>query len=161
MLALFSGNLALMLLMLAAIHWREALADIIHPAPPKIQLTATAADTESGHFALCHGPRITCVVDGDTIWYRHEKYRLTDINAPEISEPACDYELDLGEKAADRLVELLNQGRFSLIPLPDRDTDVYGRKLRQITRGGKSLGEVMVAEGLAERWVGFRRNWCK
>ena len=161
MVALFGGILVLMALMLAAIHWRGWVADLIHPAQPQIHLTATPADKESGHFALCHGPRITCVVDGDTIWYRHEKIRVTDINAPEISEPACDYELDLGEKAADRLVVLLNEGPFSLIPLPDRDTDVYGRKLRQISRGGKSLGEVLVAEGLAERWVGFRRNWCK
>lgn len=158
--ALFGGVLVLMLLMLAATHWRGWAMELIHPAAAQVHLAATPADKERGHFALCHGPRITCVVDGDTIWYAHEKYRLTDINAPEISEPACDYELDLGEKAADRLVELLNEGPFSLIPLPDRDTDVYGRKLRQITRGGKSLGEVLVAEGLAERWVGYRRDWC-
>ena len=161
MATLVAGVLGLMLLMLAAVHWRGWLAGFIHPAPARIHLAATPQDKESGHFALCHGPRITCVIDGDTIWYRHEKIRLTDINAPEISEPACDYELDLAEKAADRLVELLNDGPFSLVPLPDRDTDVYGRKLRQITRGGKSLGEVLVAEGLAERWIGYRRNWCK
>ena len=150
-----------MALMLTALHWRGWIGDLLASTPPQIRLMASPADTESGHFALCHGPRITCVVDGDTIWYKHRKIRLTDINAPEISEPACDYELDLGEKAADRLVVLLNQGPFSLESLPDRDTDKYGRELRKITRGGKSLGEVMVAEGLAERWIGYRRNWCK
>lgn len=161
MAALFGAILVLTLIMAAAIHWRDLIGAMVRPAPPQIQLIASPADRESGRFSLCHGPRITCVVDGDTIWYNHEKIRITDINAPEISEPSCDYELDLGEKAADRLVQLLNQGRFSLVAQPKRDTDKYGRKLRSITRGGTSLGEVLVAEGLAERWVGYRRNWCK
>ena len=27
-------------------------------------------------------------------------------------------------------------------------------------RGGESLGGVLVGEGLAERWQGFRGSWC-
>ncbi|MBS0253811.1 MAG: thermonuclease family protein [Proteobacteria bacterium] len=151
-----------MALMLLALRGRDGLGRLLHPAPDQIEPKASAADTESGHFALCRGrERITCVVDGDTIWYRREKIRIADINAPEVSDPQCDHELDLGEKATDRLVELLNAGPFSLVPLPDRDADVYGRKLRTIRRGGQSLGAVLVAEGLAERWVGYRRDWCK
>jgi endonuclease YncB( thermonuclease family) len=142
-----------------ALHWRHLAAG---PPESSIALTATPADREAGHFALCHGPeRITCVIDGDTIWYRHQKIRIADINAPEVSEPACDYELQLGEKATQRMRTLLNQGPFSLVPLPGRDADVYGRKLRTITRGGRSLGGVLVAEGLAERWIGYRRDWCR
>jgi endonuclease YncB( thermonuclease family) len=33
--------------------------------------------------------------------------------------------------------------------------------LRTVTRGGKSLGEILVAEGLAERWSGKRGDWCR
>jgi micrococcal nuclease len=151
----------LMAVMVAALHGRGWIAALFHLEPQKIVLVAGPMDHESGHFGHCHGPvRITCVVDGDTIWYQHQKIRLSDINAPEVSEPACDYELELGEKATDRMLELLNQGRFSLVPLPGRDADVYGRKLRAITRGGRSLGGVLVAEGLAERWMGYRRDWC-
>ena len=160
MVALIAGVLVLLALMLGVLRGRATLDLWLHPAAP-IVLTEGAQDKEHARFAMCHGPvRISCVVDGDTIWYQHEKIRLADINAPEVSEPDCDAELDLGEKATDRLLVLLNQGRFSLVPLPDRDSDVYGRKLRTITRGGKSLGAVMVAEGLAEKWVGFRRDWC-
>jgi micrococcal nuclease len=54
---------------------------------------------------------------------------------------------------------LLNQGGFSLQSI-DRDQDQYGRDLRIITRDGQSLGDILVAEGLAERWQGYRRNWC-
>ena len=118
------------------------------------------ADSERAHFARCDGAgRVTCVVDGDTIWYRGEKIRLADINTPEISRPACRREAELGERATRRLTALLNQGRFTLHPT-DRATDRYGRRLLVITRAGASLGEVLVAEGLAERWQGRRGSWC-
>ena len=154
--------LGLMAVMVVALRGRGWVDHWRHPRPAEVALAAGAGDVEQAHFAQCRGPqRVTCVVDGDTIWYRHQKIRLADINAPEVSEPQCDAELDLGEKATDRLIALLNAGPFSLVPLPDRDEDRYGRKLRTITRGGKSLGGVLVAEGLAERWVGYRRDWCR
>ena len=160
MIVLIGGVLVLLALMLGALRGRAMIDRWLHPAAP-IVLSEGPQDRESAHFTMCSGPiRINCVIDGDTIWYHHEKIRLSDINAPELSEPDCDYELGLAEKATDRMLGLLNQGRFSLVPLPDRDVDVYGRKLRAIMRGGKSLGEVLVAEGLAEKWVGFRRDWC-
>ena len=155
---LFLAVLALLGLVVLAINWRHWL---VPRHREQIHLAAGAGDRESARFTLCarHFQR-DCVVDGDTIHFDGDKIRLADINAPEVSEPACDHELDLGEAATDRLLALLNEGRFSLEPLPDRDRDVYGRKLRTITRGGRSLGGVLVAEGLAERWVGYRRDWC-
>jgi endonuclease YncB( thermonuclease family) len=160
MLTLALAVLGLMAVMLLALRGRGWVAHWLHPHPAEVALVAGAGDREQARFALCRGPvRVTCVVDGDTIWYRHQKIRLADINAPEVSEPQCDAELDLGEKATDRLIVLLNPGPFSLVPLPDRDEDVYGRKLRTITRGGKSLGAVLVAEGLAERWVGYLQEY--
>ena len=108
----------------------------------------------------CSGPvRYTCVVDGDTFWLKGEKIRIADINAPEVSEPKCTAEAQLGAKATTRLTALLNDGGFSLQAV-DRDEDRYGRKLRVVTRGGESLGEVLVKEGLAERWKGYRGSWC-
>ena len=41
-----------------------------------------------------------------------------------------------------------------------RDEDKYGRKLRTLERAGRSLGDILVAEGLARPWGGFRRSWC-
>ena len=65
----------------------------------------------------------------------------------------------LGRRAAERLLHLMNAGPFQLVS-GARDEDRYGRKLRTIERGGRSLGEVLVAEGLARRWEGGRRPWC-
>lgn len=117
-------------------------------------------DRESAHFTLCSGPiRKTCVIDGDTFWYRGAKIRVADINAPETSEPGCAAEAALGERATRRLAALLNAGPFTL-EAADRETDRYGRALRTVTRHGESLGDALVAEGLAERWQGYRRDWC-
>jgi endonuclease YncB( thermonuclease family) len=56
---------------------------------------------------------------------------------------------------------LLAAGPFQLHPAPDgRDEDRYGRKLRIVTRGGRSLGDVLVDEGLARTWTGRREGWC-
>lgn len=119
-----------------------------------------AADPERASFAACTGaPRVTCVVDGDTIWYRGDKIRISDINTPEVSQPGCAAERALGEQARQRLTALLNAGPFTL-EASGRDIDRYGRLLRVIRRDGQSLGAVLVAEGLAEDWQGRRGDWC-
>ncbi|WP_395330322.1 thermonuclease family protein [Novosphingobium sp. BL-8H] len=144
----------------AAVYFWPAIAP--GPQSSTTSPVASADDHEVGRFAHCSGrKRHTCIVDGDTFWYQGKKIRIADINTPETSEPDCPAEAALGARATVRMTELLNEGRFSLEPWTDgRDTDRYGRELRVVTRGGQSLGEVLVAEGLAERWKGYRRNWC-
>jgi endonuclease YncB( thermonuclease family) len=121
---------------------------------------ALAADSEAARFVPCTAQaRVTCVVDGDTFWYRGAKIRVADIDTPEVSQPACPREAELGRAATARLTVLLNGGPFTLAPWrPDRDR--YGRLLRTVTRGGESLGMALVSEGLAEPWQGRRGSWC-
>jgi len=123
------------------------------PAPATI-------DAEHARFSICGiGPRINCVVDGDTFWYRGEKIRIADINTPEIGQPNCAAEKYLGERAKRRLHQLLNAGRFSLQSI-DRNRDRYGRLLRIVTQRGKSVGNALVQEDLAHKWRGRRERWC-
>lgn len=119
------------------------------------------SDREAGAFARCEegAARITCVVDGDTFWYRGLKIRIADINAPELGHPSCTYEARLAETATRRLTDLLNAGPFTLA-INGRETDRYGRALRLVLRGGRSLGDMLAREGLAERWHGRRGDWC-
>ena len=117
--------------------------------------------SESGRFSLCGVRRQTCVVDGDTFWLRGVKYRIADIDTPEISAPQCAYELELGNQARDRLLELLNAGPIELRATARTDEDRFGRKLRSVYRNGQSLGARMVSEGLARRWTGRREPWCQ
>jgi len=100
------------------------------------------------------------VIDGDTIRHGGIKIRLADIDTPEVFSPQCPYEAKLGRQATERLLELINAGPITLARSGSRDTDRYGRKLRVIERNGRSLGDILVAEGLARRWEGRRRSWC-
>jgi len=108
----------------------------------------------------CGQVRHTCVVDGDTIWLDGVKIRIADIDTPEIRQPKCRFEKQLGERAAIRLVELLNEGPIEIASAGDRDQDRYGRKLRILYRNGRSLGAQLVHEGLARNWGGDRLPWC-
>lgn len=132
------------------------------PVPVSVLAPAAAMDGERAEFPVCRsGKRVTCVVDGDTIWYRGAKIRLADIDTPEVTQPACAREAALGRQATERLRALLNAGAFTLDPPPGgRTRDRFGRELRVVKRGGQSLGEVLVREGLATRWGGPRRTWC-
>lgn len=120
---------------------------------PTVRVAAT-------RFPICGaGARIDCVVDGDTLWLAGIKIRVADINTPEVSSPQCAAERRLGQRATLRLQALLEAGPFEL-RADGRDEDRYGRKLRILVRNGRSLGDVLVAEGLAHPWTGRRESWC-
>ena len=128
----------------------------IHP----VTLATSATDRESAAFSFCHsGGGINCVVDGDTIYFHGEKIRIADIDTPETHDPRCAAEAALGARATQRMLALVNAGPFSLQSI-DRNHDVYGRELRILTRGGRSLGGMLVDEGLARWYAGGRRPWC-
>lgn len=115
---------------------------------------------ERARFGSCHsGGGTNCVVDGDTFWMHGEKIRIANIDAPETHPPRCAEEKRLGEAATARLRALLNAGPVTLA-IEGRDTDRYGRKLRVVMRDGESLGDMLVAEGLARPWGGRRTPWC-
>lgn len=118
-------------------------------------------ETQTGRFDLCeNGGGQDCVVDGDTFWLKGHKLRIADIDTPETHPPRCAREAALGERATLRLRQLLNAGPFALSTI-DRDTDRYGRRLRIVLRDGQSIGDTLVAEGLARPYAGGHRDgWC-
>lgn len=102
------------------------------------------------------GPRDNCVVDGDTFWLAGEKIRVADIDAPEM-DGRCPYESQHARKARQRLLTLLNAGN---VTLRREGQDRYGRTLAVILRGNRSIGDMLVSEGLARTWNGRREPWC-
>lgn len=124
-------------------------------------VAATSTISQSRTFSFCHtGGGTNCVVDGDTIWMDGVKIRVADIDAPETHSPRCSHEADLGNKATQRLLELVNAGPFEAAHVGSRDKDKYGRKLRVLVRNGRSFGDILVEEGLARTWDGARHPWC-
>lgn len=113
-------------------------------------LPAAAMDFCSGSV------RLSCVVDGDTVWLEGAKIRLKDIDAPEVVG-GCESERLLSARAAGRLAELLGGGR---IEIERHGQDRYGRTLGTLFVNGADVGATLVAEGLARTWRGKRENWC-
>lgn len=104
-------------------------------------------------------PAAVRVIDGDTFVYGGMRIRIADIDTPEV-RGQCASERALAGRATARMRALLSAGPFELHRTGTSDEDIYGRKLRIVTRGGRSLGDQLVAEGLARTWTGRRESWC-
>ena len=134
------------------------LAYVFVPSGGAASGEAASAGAAYAGSARVTDPWAASIVDGDTFRYRGDKYRIADIDTPEV-KGRCAYETELAARATDRKEALLHHGPFELHAV-DRDEDRYGRKLRVVTRDGRSLGDQLVAEGLARTWTGRREPWC-
>lgn len=112
-------------------------------------------------FTPCgRGRGPACIVDGDTFKLGDRRIRITGIDAPELHEPRCAEEAALARKSADRLLALLNEGSFDMIAHRLQRQDRHGRDLMVLERNGQSIGDRLMSEGLAHRYIGSKRSWC-
>ncbi|NQZ73419.1 MAG: thermonuclease family protein [Dinoroseobacter sp.] len=100
------------------------------------------------------------LIDGDTAKYNGQTYRLVGYDTPETWMPKCDFEQAFGEMATERARQLVrNAGAVNFTILPGKD--VYNRGLARIAIKGNDLGDILISEGLARRYVsGKRKAWC-
>ena len=102
------------------------------------------------------GPRITCVVDGDTFWLAGEKIRIVNIDAPELGGARCAAERARAIAAtrwlADQLAEPISIERTGI--------DRYGRTLARVSIAGVDIGGQLIAAGFAKPWHGAKARWC-
>jgi hypothetical protein len=132
----------------------------VMPYLPSLTQSPSTPDIVAMAFPMCKSGRgSNCVIDGDTFKINGQSIRVADIDTPETRDYGCAAEKALGDRATARMRQLLNAGPFELQPY-ERDEDKYGRKLRIVTRDGQSLGQILVAEGLARSWDGSRHPWC-
>jgi len=125
--------------------------------PSLIEPIGPLAATErvSASFTECGpGRGSACVVDGDTLWIDDRKIRITGIDAPELMAPLCPEEGALARRAANRLRTLLNEGPFDMVAHRLQRQDRHGRDLMVIRRGDASIGQQLIDEGLAHRYMG-------
>ena len=131
---------------------------------PAVASTATAALTGenfSGKFYFCGTSGLdNCVVSGDTFWYRKTQIVLADIAAPKTDGAACQQERDRGFAAKVRLKDLLSSGRFDLETLKVQAAGAAPGVMRVATRDGRSLGSILVSEGLAKPRMARQQSWC-
>lgn len=97
--------------------------------------------------------RVLRVVDGDTLRVRldgqDERIRLALIDAPESSALRYGHAEPCGADATRRLRQLVANRRVRLTRPSSQDRDRYGRLLREVHAGGRSIDEQLVAEGWA------------
>ncbi|KKC39894.1 hypothetical protein WH87_05045 [Devosia epidermidihirudinis] len=105
-------------------------------------------------------PTKTCVVDGDTLWLQGEKIRLKSFDTPETQGSQCGgkAEVALGNRAAARLLDLLNNNRWTIERF---GKDRYRRTLATIRINGADVGDILISERLARRWPNGDEWWCR
>ncbi len=120
---------------------RSTYARTVAPSSRRLGATATS-------IQVCpkYGRRITCLVDGDTGWERGIKWRLTSIDTPELSKPACAHENRKAGAALRRLRTLMSSG-YTIDWLGRRG--YYGRQLVNITLSdGRDAGDALLTKDL-------------
>jgi endonuclease YncB( thermonuclease family) len=104
------------------------------------------------------------VVDGDTIYYHGERYRMIGYDTPEIQTPrriVGPDEKALATIAKERFVELLHSGPLDLAEVrcscPESKIGTEqcnnGRKCGLLTVNGQNIGEILIGEELAMPFV--------
>ena len=130
------------------------------------------------------------VKDGDTIIkgsgrVKHkpdQEYRLVGFDTPETTLGKCPLEIEKGNRAAARLIALLDSGKLDLreveCSMPPGTTPLTkecnrGRSCGRLTVDGKDVGEILIAEKHAVPYVCEpppatrarpcppQRNWCR
>lgn len=100
------------------------------------------------------------VVDGDTLNWRGERFRLVGFDTPETYNSRCDLEKRLGEFATQRVRNLIASiAVVELVRLPGRDR--YQRSLGRLLINNRDVGDILITDGLARPYEGGRRqSWC-
>ena len=103
--------------------------------------------------------------------------RLVGFNAPEVSSPQCNAELDVGRRATARLRNLLQNAQaieFERVACACKQGTKgtrrcnYGRQCGKLSVDGTDVGRILISEGLAVRYICGRNscpprpgNWCR
>ncbi|MFG1332073.1 thermonuclease family protein [Xanthobacter autotrophicus] len=122
-------------------------------------------------------PAALRVVDGDTVAVGKVHFRLVGFDTPEMRGRAgrCDESRALARAARDRLRTLIAAGDIALTEVAcscrpgtesTRDCN-HGRRCGTLTAGGRDVGDILIAEGLARPYPYDWRhppkpaNWCR
>jgi micrococcal nuclease len=147
----------------AALYERTKVAavdPVMVSSLPKVRSkTPLASQSASARpMPVCgSGRRVNCVVDGDTFWLDGEKYRIANIDTPEI-KGKCSAEHTTALRARQRLAEMVENRP---IQIRASGKDRYGRTLVLVADASGDIGNRLVGEGLAEVWGGDFIDWCK
>jgi endonuclease YncB( thermonuclease family) len=140
-------------------------------------LAVMGYDRPNGEYSdrIVEGPSLR-VIDGDTVEADGRVVRLVGFDAPETGNGArCAAERALAARATSRLRQLAGRSdaRLTLVPCACRpgtegtSSCNYGRACGTLRANGRDVGDTLIAEGLARRYVceatrcPRRGSWCE
>lgn len=130
------------------------------PAAPAATDAKLAGSYQAKFFLCGTAKQDDCVVSADRFVFHGQKIRLVGIEVPDMKKPRCEEERIKGSDAELRVRAFLDSGPFELVTWQGNDSEVDGHKLREVTRNGMSLSDILVREGLARRAGAGGKNWC-
>lgn len=152
---------AVAMLVIVAAVWIGALAafDVLDPHQQYLSLFRGAPETVETDFHLCESAAAedNCVLSGEAFRYHGQRYAVAGLDAPRRFDARCASEAALGENAAAKLQQLLNEGPFEILQIPVRPVN---RHLVALRRAGVYFADQMIHSGLARRRILFARRWC-
>lgn len=99
-------------------------------------------------------------IDGDTVRDGAQRYRVANLDAPEVGSHArCPEERVAGEAARAEVAHLIADAR-RVEAHPTGRRDRYGRVVAYIEIDGVDLGARLIERGLARPWYGRSSNYC-
>ncbi len=104
-------------------------------------------------------------VDGDTVRVKRDRapdtrLRAVGYDTPEIYSAKCELERRIGNQIRRRIQGSIDAGTFTAETTGEKGA--FGRPLAVFKVEGRNIGNKLIAEGLAVRYVpGVKPDWCK
>lgn len=128
---------------------------VIAAAVALLSLVPAQAQEWRVNFGMCGRERVTCVVDGDTIWLQGVNLRLESYDTPEPYNDICGgrAEVALAKQASARLLQLLNGNPFTVeAGGEDRYGRVHGPQARRSAGSAGCNHSGYVCQGCASAY---------
>ena len=89
-----------------------------------------------------------------------DKFRVANVDTPEIRHSQCAQEKELGILAKEYVQGILAHARWITVEI--HEIGKYGRPIATILIHNVNLGDALVNNGLAKRWSGkdAKPSWC-
>ena len=117
-----------------------------------------ASNPQPGSGAV--DPAAIRIVDGDTFRIGSVRYRVRNLDAPELApRAACALEAERGRAAREEARRLVGSAQTAALRT-DGQTDRFGRTVATLTLDGRDFAELMIRGQRAARFGGRERDWC-
>ena len=103
--------------------------------------------------------------DGDSGTMDGDRFRLANVDAPEIGNPECEAERKRGREAMRAVRQMTGRGR--VVIQREYETDRYDRRVVDLYVDGEDLAQTLMERGLAKPWphrdgraLRAKPDWC-